>query len=147
MTLDPFCYCPDTEKERDKDNEQCRQRFFREIDGREIKPRAVCRHLAEEVICVSAGSALSHHQNAEKIFGERPRNRIFAHLDVKVSDASHRFAELARRRGSVGKRSKSKFRVAYLFLNRIVECEKEIERIDDEEITDEKYNNDRAKIS
>ena len=72
-----FPHPPEREDKRHDDDDERGQRFFQEVEEREIDPAAGTDDMAEEIDRVSAVGALEHHENAEHILGDRAGRRDF----------------------------------------------------------------------
>jgi len=60
----------------------------------------------------------------------------FCHPDIEIGEAAHARAMCAGGRGAVRERTQNKLRVGHLLYDGIIDCENEVDRIDDEDVAD-----------
>lgn len=101
-----------------QNNNEGRERFLEQEDGREVVPPAMCRKVAEEESCVTAGGTLEDHKQAVEVLPERTKKFVFNEGDVQVNKRS-RFKGRKDRR-NIGK----------LPLGRVVQDKQKIDGVD-----------------
>ena len=113
-----------------------RNRLFQEIEQGEINPSSGADDVAQKVNRIAAVHSLERHQDTEKIFRERPKNRTMRHPDIRVRDAPHAVAHLSGGRWTVRERIEDCSRIAHLLCDRVINSEERVDRIDDQKIRD-----------